>query len=41
LETQGERGDIGDAPEIMKQLAASWTEVRSVITLHRAVLETA
>jgi PAS domain S-box-containing protein len=41
LETQGERGDIGDAPEIMKQLAASWTEVRSVITLHRAGLETA
>jgi PAS domain S-box-containing protein len=39
LETQGELADIGDAPEIMKKLSASWTEVQSVITQYRAGLE--
>jgi len=32
LEAQGELGQIGDAPEIMKQLGASWAEVRNVIS---------
>jgi PAS domain S-box-containing protein len=36
LETQGELGDIGDASEMMKQLSASWTKVRRVITEYRA-----
>jgi CheY-like chemotaxis protein len=36
LETQGELGDLGDAPEMMKKLAASWPEVRSVLTQYRA-----
>ena len=31
LETQGELGHIGDAPEVMKKLVASWAEVRNVI----------
>jgi HPt (histidine-containing phosphotransfer) domain-containing protein len=32
LETQGELGSIGDAPEVMKMLVASWTLVRTQIT---------
>jgi HPt (histidine-containing phosphotransfer) domain-containing protein len=36
LETQAELGDLGDAPEIMKKLAASWTRVKSLITEYRA-----
>jgi len=39
LETQGELGDLGDAPEVMKKLSASWTEVRSLITQYRAGIE--
>jgi HPt (histidine-containing phosphotransfer) domain-containing protein len=35
LETQGELGLLGDAPEIMKQLGASWAVVRSVIIQER------
>ena len=35
LETLGELGQIGEAPELMKKLAASWTEVQSVITKYR------
>jgi CheY-like chemotaxis protein/HPt (histidine-containing phosphotransfer) domain-containing protein len=31
LETQGELGILGDAPEILKRLGASWAEVRKVI----------
>jgi HPt (histidine-containing phosphotransfer) domain-containing protein len=37
LETQGELGLIGDAPEILKQLVASWTEVESLIRQYRAI----
>jgi CheY-like chemotaxis protein len=39
LETQGELGEIGEAPEIMIKLSASWTAVRSLITQYRAGLE--
>jgi PAS domain S-box-containing protein len=39
LEAQGELGDIGDAAKTMKKLSASWSEVRSLITQYRAVLE--
>jgi CheY-like chemotaxis protein len=31
LETQGELGQLGDAPEVMEKLVASWAEVRNVI----------
>jgi PAS domain S-box-containing protein len=36
LETQGELGVIGDAPEIMKKLVTSWTKVGGAITQYRA-----
>jgi PAS domain S-box-containing protein len=35
LETQGELGLIGDAPEIMKMLVTSWTAVKTLITQYR------
>jgi HPt (histidine-containing phosphotransfer) domain-containing protein len=31
LETQGELGQIGDAPEVMEKLVASWARVRTLI----------
>jgi PAS domain S-box-containing protein len=31
LETQGELGSLGDAPEVMRKLAASWARVRTLI----------
>jgi PAS domain S-box-containing protein len=32
LETQGELGLIGDAPELMKKLVASWARIKTIIT---------
>ena len=32
LETRGERGVIGDAPEIMEKLVKSWTRVKTQLT---------
>ena len=31
LETQGELGQIGDAPEVLKKLVASWIKVRTLL----------
>jgi len=40
LETQGELGSIGDAPEVMKKLVRSWFTVQTQITqYHQALLK--
>jgi hypothetical protein len=31
LETQGELGSLGDAPEVLEKLVASWTRVRTLL----------